>query len=219
MKILVANPDKQFNLYLRDIFVNKYNHSVDSAVTGTEAYKLYTENKYDYVLLHDDLQEIPGFSLIETFRTNYNSFITITTFKNETFYHQAIYDKGANDIFLFPGNLSFLVSKINNYFALFDKKKISVGSIKINVDTRTLIVDNSEHNLTTKEFELLMYFVKNKGKALSREEIYRDVWHYSGNCTDDRTIDTHVKMLRNELGKYKTYIETFRNYGYCFEVK
>lgn len=94
-----------------------------------------------------------------------------------------------------------------------------MGNIKINVDTRTLIVDEIPHTLTTKGFELLMYFVKNRGKALSRDEIYRDVWHYNGACTDDRTIDTHVKMLRNELGKYKNYIETFRNFGYCFEVK
>ncbi len=219
MRILIANRDKIFCLKIKDLMERMYSHLVDVAYNGTDAYKLFNEFQYDYVLLHDDLDEIPGFSLIEPFRQKYNAFITITTEKTELFYHKAIYDKGANDIFLIPGDVAILVKKINNYFSLQNQKSIIVGNIKINVDTRTLIVDDTIHTLTTKGFELLMYFVKNRGKALSRDEIYRDVWHYNDTCTDDRTIDTHVKMLRNELGKYKTYIETFRNYGYCFEVK
>ncbi len=219
MRILIANKDKKFCLRIKDSLERLYNYFVDVVDNGTEAYRFFNEYKYDYVLLHDDLDEVPGFSLIEPFRQKHNAFITITTEKTELFYHKAIYDKGANDIFLLPGDILILVKKINNYFSLQNQKNITIGNIKINVDTRTLIVDETPHTLTTKGFELLMYFVKNRGKALSRDEIYRDVWHYDGICADDRTIDTHVKMLRNELGKYKTYIETFRNYGYCFEVK
>ena len=219
MRILVANRDKNFCFKIKDLMEQMYHNSVDIVSNGTEAYIHYNEFQYDYVLLHDDLDEIPGFSLIEPFRQKYNAFITITTEKAEAFYHKAIYDKGANDIFLLPGDILILCKKIINYFSLQNQKNIIVGNIKINVDTRTLIVDEIPHTLTTKGFELLMYFVKNRGKALSRDEIYRDVWHYNGACTDDRTIDTHVKMLRNELGKYKNYIETFRNFGYCFEVK
>ncbi len=219
MKILVANPDKNFNFRIKELIERVYNHKVYIAQNGIEACSYYNDYQFDYVLLHDDLEGIPGFSLIETFRQKYNAFITITTNKTENFYHKALYDKGANDIFLLPGDLSILVTKINNYFSLQNSKNIVVGKIKINVDTRTLIIDDVTHTLTTKEFDLLMYFVKNRGKALSRDMIYRDVWHFDGQCSDDRTIDTHVKMLRNELGKYKTYIETFRNYGYCFEVK
>lgn len=122
MRILVANRDKNFCLKIKDLMEQMYHYSVDVVSNGTEAYIHYNEFQYDYVLLHDDLDEIPGFSLIEPFRQKYNTFITITTEKTETFYHKAIYDKGANDIFLLPGDILILCKKIINYFSLQNQK-------------------------------------------------------------------------------------------------
>ena len=219
MKVLVANQDLNFIRKIKDVLEKKYNITIDFSLNGIDTVKMYQENKYDYVILNDDLPLTPGFSLIEILRKKYNSFIAITTTKTELFYHKAIYEKGANDIFVQPFDFKLLGVKIYNYLSLNQKSIIQVGLIKINLDSRTLIIDNSEKTLTTKEFELLMYLIKNNGKAISREEIYKEVWHFDASCDDDRTIDTHIKMLRNELGPYKTYIETFRNFGYRFEVK
>jgi hypothetical protein len=109
--------------------------------------------------------------------------------------------------------------KIKNLFDLHNKHLIKVGPLEINIDSRELYIDGTKKEVTLKEFELLVYLIKNKGKAVSREQIFKDVWGYENFSTDDRTIDTHIKMLRNELSEYKNFIETYRGFGYKFEVK
>ncbi len=192
MKVLVANQDLNFIKNIKDILENKYSISIDFSLNGTDTVKMYQENKYDYVILNDDLPQTPGFSLIEVLRKKYNSFIAITTTKTELFYHKAIYAKGANDIFVLPFDFSILGLKVNNYLSLQKKSIIQIGQIKLNLDNRTLLIDHCEKTLTTKEFELLMYLIKNNGKAVSREEIYKEVWHFDASCDDDRTIDTSI---------------------------
>jgi DNA-binding response OmpR family regulator len=100
--------------------------------------------------------------------------------------------------------------KIKNLFDLHNKHLIKVGPLEINIDSRELYIDGTKKEVTLKEFELLVYLIKNKGKAVSREQIFKDVWGYENFSTDDRTIDTHIKMLRNELSEYKNFIETYR---------
>ena len=83
---------------------------------------------------------------------------------------------------------------------------------------RKVTVENKEVNLTPKEYELLTYFIKNKNVALSREQLLNSVWDYDY-YGDDRTVDTHVKMLRKSLGKYRDLIRTVREVGYKYETE
>ena len=90
--------------------------------------------------------------------------------------------------------------------------------LKIEYPARSVYIDNKEIKLTLKEYELLCFFVTNENIALSREQLLNKIWGYDY-FGDDRTVDTHIKMLRNNLGKYRDLIITVRGIGYKFEIK
>ena len=94
---------------------------------------------------------------------------------------------------------------------------VEFGGLKIDITGRNVIIDGQKADMTPKEYDLLFYLVKNKNIALSREKLLSDVWGYDF-YGDDRTVDTHIKMLRNSLGNYRNYIVTLRSLGYKFEV-
>ena len=96
--------------------------------------------------------------------------------------------------------------------------EMSFGGLTINMAARTVTVDGKRVELTPKEYELLFYLVNNKNIALSRDKLLSDIWGYDF-FGDDRTIDTHIKNLRNNLGPYREYIVTLRGVGYKFEYE
>lgn len=219
MRLLVADEDVEFLKEIKSYLSTKYKYNVDTAKDGIEVEALYSKNKYEYVILYDNLNLIPGFSLINQLRKKYNSFIAITSKRNDKFYEKYIYQNGANDFFVKPIDLELIGQKIYNIALLNEKRTLQIGGISIDADGRNLYVDGVCKTLTLKGYNLLMYLIKNKGKVVSREQIFKEIWNFEGLSIDDRTIDTHIKMLRNQLGPYKKYIETYRGYGYKFEVK
>lgn len=94
---------------------------------------------------------------------------------------------------------------------------IEFGGLKIDVAGREVYVNGERASMTPKEYELLFYLVKNKGIALTRDKLLEEVWGYDF-FGDDRTVDTHIKMLRNSLGEYRKYIVTLRGMGYKFDA-
>ena len=218
MRILIADEDKEFMLNFKSFIEDKYKFQVDIAYDGREVQSLYEENKYDYVILYDNLSLIPGFSLIGILRKTYNCFVAITSKRNDSFYQKYIYSQGANDFYEKPLDLEIISSKIYNYKILGEKKMLRIGGLEIDSEGRNIYVDGVCKTLTLKEYDLLTYLIKNRGKAVSREQIFKEVWNFAGSSVDDRTIDTYIKMLRNQLGIYKNYIETYRGFGYKFEV-
>ncbi len=103
------------------------------------------------------------------------------------------------------------VSKDNSSVLTFD-------GLEINIAARTVSVDGKRVELTPKEYDLLFYLIKNKNIALSRDKLLSDIWGYDF-FGDDRTIDTHIKNLRNNLGPYRDFIVTLRGVGYKFEYE
>lgn len=95
---------------------------------------------------------------------------------------------------------------------------LKFGGLEINIAARTVNVDGKRVELTPKEYELLFYLIENKNIALSRDKLLSDIWGYDF-FGDDRTIDTHIKNLRNNLGPYRDYIVTLRGVGYKFEFE
>ena len=108
------------------------------------------------------------------------------------------------------------MSRRNNASAE-DTEILKFGGLEINIAARTVTIDGVRADLTPKEYELLFYLVQNKNIALSRDKLLSDVWGYDF-FGDDRTIDTHIKNLRNNLGNYRDFIVTLRGVGYKFEV-
>ena len=106
-----------------------------------------------------------------------------------------------------------ILKRSNNFVDCYTYK-----TLKIDFSAYTLSIDNKEIELTPKEFDLLVYFIKNKTHALSREQIINEIWGYDF-YGDDRTIDTHIKTLRKRLGIYRDLIRTVRGVGYKYEEK
>lgn len=219
MRVLIADKDLDFINLLKEK-LNGLGYEVDSATNGLDAKDLFLEKTYEVVILKANLNAIDGISLTKYIKNLKGGvFVYIKGEKYDSILESYCYKSGANDYILDNVNVDNLSLKIKNLFDLHNKHLIQVGPLEINIDSRELYIDGNKKEVTLKEFELLVYLIKNKGKAVSREQIFKDVWGYENFSTDDRTIDTHIKMLRNELSEYKNFIETYRGFGYKFEVK
>ena len=131
------------------------------------------------------------------------------------------FEIGIDDYVVKPFSPKEVMARLNviisrNSKTVDSKKIYEFDGLYIDMGARNVFVDGIKAELTPKEYDLLFYFVKNKNIALSREKLLCDVWGYDF-YGDDRTVDTHIKMLRNSLGKYRDYIVTLRSLGYKFE--
>ena len=134
------------------------------------------------------------------------------------------FELGIDDYVVKPFSPKELMARIN---AILSRKNAATnatqgvmkfGGLEINIPARTVTVDGNKVDLTPKEYDLLFYLVENKNIALSRDKLLSDIWGYDF-FGDDRTIDTHIKNLRNNLGPYRDYIVTLRGVGYKFEYE
>ena len=134
------------------------------------------------------------------------------------------FELGIDDYVVKPFSPKELIARVNAVIsrnkasAPSDSDELSFGGLVINMPARTVTIDGEKAELTPKEYELLFYLVKNRNLALSRDKLLQDIWGYDF-FGDDRTIDTHIKNLRNNLGPYRDYIVTLRGVGYKFEVE
>ena len=133
------------------------------------------------------------------------------------------FELGIDDYVIKPFSPKELMARINAVLARHGSQSqpapevLEFGGLVINMPGRIVTVDGKKIELTPKEYDLLFYLVKNKNIALSRDKLLSDIWGYDF-FGDDRTIDTHIKNLRNNLGPYRDYIVTLRGVGYKFEV-
>ena len=142
------------------------------------------------------------------------------TISTEEFDKLTGFDLGIDDYVTKPFSPKELIARIK---AILNRNKINKNeyvykNLKINYLGHTVLINNDEVKLTPKEYDILVYFVENKGIALSRENLLNKIWGYDF-YGDDRTIDTHIKMLRNSLGEYRNLITTVRGIGYKYEEK
>ena len=134
------------------------------------------------------------------------------------------FELGVDDYMVKPFSPKELMARINAVLArakngepAVSQDQLAFEGLVINIPARTVTIDGQRAELTPKEYELLFYLVQNKNLALSRDKLLRDIWGYDF-FGDDRTIDTHIKNLRNNLGKYRDHIVTLRGVGYKFEA-
>ena len=219
MKVLVCLKDNDLLNKIKNKF-DEFKIEADYFSDGISAKNKIESYNYECLILQDTISSIDGISLTKYIRgKNTKVFIYIIGSRNTDYDVSYALTSGANDYIVDPINIDNFVLKVNNLLMLSNNRFVHIGNIDIDTDARILYVDGQEKDLTLKEFKLLKYLIENKGKAVSREAIFKDVWEYDCYALDDRTIDTHIKMLRNELGPYKDYIETYRGFGYKFEVK
>ena len=189
---------------------------------GEEAIeKFYMTKDIALVVLDVMMPKMDGWQVCRELRRESKVPIVMLTAKSEESDELLGFELGVDEYISKPFSPKILVARVDSLLRRTNKldnsEKIVAGSIEINKSAHQVMVDGAEIELSFKEFELLLYFVENKGIALSREKILNNVWNYDY-FGDARTIDTHVKKLRSKLGNAGEYIKTIWGMGYKFEV-
>lgn len=220
MKILIVDDEE----LIRDIIKNYCENegfSTIEAVDGNDALNKFKSNDdIDIVILDIMMPNKDGFAAYQEMKNLKNIPTIILSARSEEYDKLNGFDMGVDDYVTKPFSPKELIARIkailkrsNTYIDCYTYK-----TLKVDYKAHSLLIDNKEIEITPKEYELLIYFIKNKTQALSREQIINEIWGYDF-YGDDRTIDTHIKTLRKRLGIYRNLIKTVRGVGYKYEEK
>ena len=219
MKVLIVDDEKLIRNVIRDYCHNE-GYTTEEAENGLEAIKLVTNNNYDIIILDLMMPKIDGFSCFSELKQIKDIPTIILSARSEEADKLLGFNLGVDDYMTKPFSPKELMARIKAVLRRTNHNldDYSYKTLKIDNTGHKVTIDNKEIMLTPKEYKLLLYFVENEGVALSREQLLSKVWGYDF-FGDDRTVDTHVKMLRNNLGKYRDTIKTVRGVGYKYEAK
>ena len=221
-RILVADDEEKIRLVIRE-YAEFEGYEVYEAADGMEAVSMCREKNFDAIILDIMMPRLDGFSACKEIKKISDTPVLMLSARGEEYDKLFGFEIGIDDYVVKPFSPKELMARIsvlirrNSHTDIKDENSAEFGGLKIDFSGRDVFVDGVKKELTPKEYELLLYMVKNKGIALSREKILSNVWGYDF-YGDDRTVDAHVKMLRTSLETYRDYIVTLRGYGYKFEV-
>ena len=217
MKVLIVDDEKLIRDVIKEYCINN-NYDTLEASNGTEAIEL--ASKADIIIMDIMMPKMDGFTAYKKIKEKYDIPTIMLSARGEEYDKLNGFDLGIDDYVTKPFSPKELMARINAVIKRYkgEEDVFIFKDLKVDFLAHSVYVNDKEVILTPKEYELLVYFIKNNGIALSREQILNNVWEYDyvGN---DRTIDTHIKMLRNNLGKYRDLIKTVRRMGYKFETK
>lgn len=217
MKVLIVDDEKLIRDVIKEYCINN-NYDTLEASNGTEAIEL--ASKADIIIMDIMMPKMDGFTAYKKIKEKYDIPTIMLSARGEEYDKLNGFDLGIDDYVTKPFSPKELMARINAVIKRYkgEEDVFIFKDLKVDFLAHSVYVNDKEVILTPKEYELLVYFIKNNGIALSREQLLNNVWEYDyvGN---DRTIDTHIKMLRNNLGKYRDLIKTVRRMGYKFETK
>lgn len=222
-KLLIVDDEQKIREVIRE-YAEFNGFETDEAADGMSAVGLVKLNDYDLIIMDVMMPKLDGFSACKEIRKIKNIPIIMLSARGEEYDKLFGFELGIDDYVVKPFSPKELMARANAVISRnkassdASSEELSFGGLVINIPARTVTVDGKTVDLTPKEYELLFYLVKNKNLALSRDKLLQDIWGYDF-FGDDRTIDTHIKNLRNNLGPYRDYIVTLRGVGYKFEVK
>lgn len=220
-KIMVVDDEMRIRKIVRD-FLARDGYDVVEAQDGEEALDLfYQDHEIGLIILDVMLPKLSGFDVAREIRETSKVPIVILTAKSDEQDELQGFDIGVDEYISKPFSPKTLVARVQAILRRSgveeQAKLLEAGGIRLDFVAHTVTVDGREIMLSAKEFELLAYFMENRGIALSREKILNSVWDYDY-FGDARTIDTHVKKLRAKIGEKGSYIRTIWGMGYKFEV-
>ena len=203
-------------------FLIRDNFDVLEAADGEEALDIfYRDKEISLIILDIMMPKINGWDVCREIRETSKIPIIMLTAKGEETDELQGFDLGVDEYIAKPFSPKILVARVQAILRrsnkIADEETVQAGTIRMDKAAHLVTVGTERVELSYKEFELLAYFIENQGIALSREKILNHVWNYDY-FGDARTIDTHVKKLRNKLGKSGEYIKTIWGMGYKFEV-
>lgn len=220
--ILIIDDEQRMTKALGDFFTAKGFH-VMTAFDGQAGLNTYYANneKIDLILLDVMMPIMDGFEVLQDLKEHRQDVpVIMLTAKGEEYDQIEGFARGAYDYITKPFSTTILYAKVENLLKLINKNTaevITIGEIKINMQTHAIFNGDKWVELSGREFDLICYLVNNKNIVLSREKILNGVWGYRYDG-DSRTVDTHIKQLRSKLGRNSRCIKTLYSVGYVFEA-
>lgn len=223
MKVLIVDDEDMILNVLKEYVEFEGNEAFEAA-DGMEAVRMCRDNDYDVILMDVMMPRLDGFSAVKEIKKIKDIPVIMLSARGEEYDKLFGFEMGVDDYVTKPFSPKEVMARINAVTKRRSPAKeepknevYKFEGLTIDMAGRNVYVDGEKAELTPKEYEILFYFVKNRGIALTREKLLMDVWGFDF-YGDDRTVDTHIKMLRSNLKQYRKFIVTLRGLGYKFEV-
>ena len=221
LKVLVVDDEERMRKLISDFLKIKGYETVEAG-DGEEAIDVFFADKEIALIILDVMMpKMDGWEVLKTVREHSKVPVIMLTARTEETDELKGFEYGADEYILKPFSPKILVARVEAILrrsGVNQDEVVRVGGIEVDKSAHSVKIDGKEIELSFKEYELLLYFIENKGIALSREKILNNVWNYDY-FGDARTIDTHVKKLRAKMGTKGDYIKTVWGMGYKFEVE
>ncbi len=218
-KLLVVDDEKNIREVVRE-YAQLNGYEVDEAANGLEALNMAGSTDYDCIILDIMMPVLDGFSACKQIKQIKQVPIIMLSARQEEYDKLFGFELGVDDYVVKPFSPKELMARVKVVLDRAPKATRNIlqfDGLVIDVQGRSVTVDGEKANLTPKEIDLLLYLTAHRGIALSRTKLLEEVWNYDY-FGDDRTVDSHIKMLRHNLGKYRDFIVTVRGMGYKFEA-
>ena len=218
-KILIVDDEKNIREIIRE-YAEFEGYETAETDDGMKAVKMAKEDNYDLIIMDVMMPKLDGYSAVKEIRKFSDVPVIILSARVEEYDKLFGFEIGVDDYVTKPFSPKELMARISAVLKRSRPKKkelIKSDGLEIDIAGRNVFVDGKKVEMTPKEYELLFYLVENNGIAISREKLLSNVWGYDF-YGDDRTVDTHIKMLRSSLGKYRDKIITLRGLGYKIEL-
>lgn len=221
MKVLIVDDEDMIRNVLKE-YVEFEGNEAFEATDGMEAVKMCRGRDFDVVLMDVMMPRLDGFSAVKEIKKFKDIPVIMLSARGEEYDKLFGFELGIDDYVTKPFSPKEVMARINVVTKRRKQKDetgdtVTFEGLTVDFAGRNVYVDGEKVDLTPKEYEILFYFIKNKGIALTREKLLYDVWGFDF-YGDDRTVDTHIKMLRANLKQYRKFIVTLRGVGYKFEV-
>lgn len=218
--ILIVDDEEK----IREI-ISKYamheGYRVTEAADGNEAVRLCMEHEYDLIIMDIMMPGLDGFEACSRIREKKEIPVIMLSARGEEYDRIRGFELGADDYVVKPFSPRELMLRIRAVTGRGKERRamevFTKEGLMVNFTSHEVYVDGVKAEMTPKEYGLLFYLVKNRGAAVSRGRLMSEVWGYDA-CQDDRTLDTHIKLLRAGLGEYRKFLVTVRGVGYRFEA-
>jgi len=219
-KILVVDDEQKICAVIRE-YAEWNGYEVTEAADGMAAVALCKENDFDVIVMDVMMPKLDGFSTVKEIKKFKDIPVIMLSARSEEYDKLFAFEVGVDDYMVKPFSPKELMARVAAILARTAPQdtaedRLVFDGLVIDLPAREVTVDGEKVTLTPKEYELLVYLAQNKNIALSRDVLLSDIWGYD--FGDVRTIDTHVKNLRNNLGHYRSRIITLRGVGYKFEA-
>ena len=223
-RILVVDDEFRIRQIIRK-YAEFEGYTVKEAVDGMQAIEICRKEEFDLIIMDVMMPELDGFSACREIRKFRQTPIIMLSARGEEYDKIHGFELGSDDYVVKPFSPKELMMRVNAVIKRSSggnlpenaKDIFTYKGLSVDFSARIVTIDGGRIDMTPKEYELFFYMVKNKGLALTREKLISEVWGYDF-FGDERTLDTHIKLLRKSIGEYSKCIVTLRGVGYRFET-